>query len=364
MAQPPSFDYLDYLGNIQPSVPSDENGIPVSFPETLERPQLPPVALERIAEFEPELADVPVEYARDALAYMGLRVMGVAAKCKLRPPHLVAGQNEVNLIVTDVGLSCLPTHALVIHPPVDPFAPLPTGEPTWMNLPHSRDISIVPIHAAILAANCGRLPDRWPQSRPQPPPSKILFEGGEIANGYRVPLVPFCLPYPKAFQPLAQYMYNHHKDELLNSLVRMRVPLGVNASNYPPIYAESPAMRKSIPRKARLYHVAYQCVVQVGANLPLIHEQMQLVEGFWKNLVALAVSDDGLWEVLQLAWEALVLAMTWARGIRAQIARDHALRVLEAANEGRQVMEEDRSGRDMRFVADYMRAQMKEGSRY
>ncbi|EPS95664.1 hypothetical protein FOMPIDRAFT_1131983 [Fomitopsis schrenkii] len=292
--------------------------------------------------------------------------MGVAVKCRLRPPQLVAGQKEIDLVVTDAGLSCLPTHALVIHPPVDPFAPPPTGERTWMNLPHSRDISIMPIHAAILAANCGRLPDRWPNSRPQPPPSQIVFEGGEIANGYRVPLVPFCLPYPTAFEPLARYMYNHHKGMLYHSLVRMYEPLSVNASNNHPRYYESDALDKDYSPKKRLFIAARECVSRHGGHLPWIHEQMQFVEGFWKNVVALAVADDDLWEILQLAWEALVLAMSWTRGARAKVARDDALRVLEAAHEGRQVVVEsprDKARRVVRTLGDYVARRMKDGRR-
>ena len=222
----------------------------------------------------------------------------------------------------------------------------------------------MPIHAVILAANCGRLPDRWPESRPRPPPSQIIFESGEIANGYRIPLVPFCLPYPKAFEPLVRYMYDHNKDSLLNALVRMKMQLVVNTFNHPPIYAQNAALREGFTRKRRLYQVVSDCIGFHAAQLSKIHEQMQYVVGFWMNAVALAVSDNDLWEMVQIVWEALVLAIKWVRGAHAQIAEDDARRAAAAAEQGLQVMEESPQAtvaRNRRRIEQYVRTQLQDG---
>lgn len=297
------------------------------------------------------------------LIQIEIRLMGVNQKCRLRFPKPVPGRSEFNLLVTDAGLSCLPTHALVIHPPSTPSTALPPAEPSWMNLPYTRDMRIKPIHAAILAAHCGRLPEHWPESRPRPPPGQVVLKSGEIVNGYRIPVVPLCLPCPEAFDPLARYMYDHQKDHLLNALVRIKVTLK-GAHEYPPIYFENPALREGLDYKKRLYRVVTDCMGFHIGQLSKIHEQMQFVEGFWKNAVALAVSDDDMWEILQLAWEGLVLAVKWLRDAHAQIAEHDAQEAAAAAQKGLQVAEQDpkeRLARNKRLVEQYVTTQLKDG---
>ena len=219
----------------------------------------------------------------------------------------------------------------------------------------------MPIHAVILAANCGRLPDRWPESRPRPPPSQIIFESGEIANGYRIPLVPFCLPYPKAFEPLVRYMYDHNKDILLNCLTRIRAKLEADGNSLPPLYTPNPALVKGVARKQSLYHVASECILAHRARLLSLYEQIQFVQGFWKNAVALGVSDDAVWEVMQLAWEGLVLAMKWVRGAQVHIAKYEAQRAAAAAQEGIELLRESTeatAARNKRMIEEYVRAQL------
>ncbi|TFY67032.1 hypothetical protein EVJ58_g1890 [Rhodofomes roseus] len=294
----------------------DENSPLVSVPETIERPPLPPVMSDMIAKFEPELADTPVEYVREALAAMGTRLMGVSKKCRVDPPRLASGP-EVNLIVTDAGLSCLPTHALAVHPPAEPSTWSPSDRANRLNS-RGREVIIMPIHAAILVANCGRLPSDMPESRPRPPPNQIIFSGGEMVNGYRIPLVSFCLPMPQAFELLVRYMYTRDKDALLNALVPTQTPFDVSGDRTP-LYAADPALRQGVARKQRINRVASECVAYFNGQLSRMYEQARFIEGFWRNAVTVAMSDDGMWETLQLAWEALVQAMKWVRDAYVQI---------------------------------------------
>ena len=97
MAQP--MNLLDF-GKIDPS---DGEAVPVSFPETLERPELPPVQLERIAQFEPELAGVPAEYARDALVYMGMRY--VQHRCSFIDQAAHSNRNQVDGCQSEMSTS-------------------------------------------------------------------------------------------------------------------------------------------------------------------------------------------------------------------------------------------------------------------
>lgn len=279
------------------------------------------------------------------------RAMGVVEKYRLHSVRsLIPGQ--LKLVFTDAGLACLPTHGLVIYPSSNHFAAAPPkGEPTWMNLPHSRDVIVVPIHAAILAANCGRLPRVWYHSDPQPRRLNIISESG--MNEYKIPLVPFCLPYPPAFEVLVRYMYNRNTDMLLKSLVQMYEPVPVTATTG---LEKSVVLRKDIPRERRIYYAASECMALYDTHLPFIHAQMKFVEGFWKNAIALAVEDDELWDVLQLSWQALVQAMKWTRGIRAQIAEQDAEMAAAAAREGRPAVVDpaERSSRIVRVVDEYV----------
>lgn len=302
-----------YIGRLDPYV---EDSLVVSVPETIERPQLPPVMSHMIGKYEPELADIPVEYAREALASMGTRLMGVFQKCRVDPPRL-AVRSEVNLIVTDTGLTCLPTHALAIHPPAEPSTGSPSDRANNLG-GRGREVIVIPIHAVILVANCGRLPSQMPESRPRPPPNQIIFSGGEIANGYRIPLVTCCLPMPQAFEPLMRYLYTHDNDELLNTLLPMKVPFDVSGDRSP-LYVPNPGLRQGIGRKQRLNRVASECFAFYGGQISSMYQRAKFLEGFWMNAIAMAVSDDGMWETLQLAYEALVQAMKWARDAHVQI---------------------------------------------
>jgi len=38
------------------------------------------------------------------------------------------------------------------------------------------------------------------------------------------------------------------------------------------------------------------------------------INGIWRNVCALGVFDDQLWEVLDLAWEAIIGALDWKEG--------------------------------------------------
>ncbi|KAH9931518.1 uncharacterized protein B0H18DRAFT_952694 [Fomitopsis serialis] len=283
---------LVHIGRLDPYV---EDSLVVSVPETIERPPLPPVLSHMIGKFEPELADIPVEYAREALASMGTRLMGVFEKCRVDPPRL-AVRSEVNLIVTDTGLTCLPTHALAIHSPAEPS----TGSPSDR------------------ANNLDGRGREMPESRPRPPPNQIIFSGGEIANGYRIPLVTCCLPMPQAFEPLMRYLYTHDNDELLNALLPMKVPFDVSGDRSP-LYVPNPGLRQGVGRKQRLNRVASECFAFYGGQISSMYQRAKFLEGFWRNAIAVAVSDDGMWETLQLAYEALVQAMKWARDAHVQI---------------------------------------------
>ncbi|KZT64111.1 hypothetical protein DAEQUDRAFT_718573 [Daedalea quercina L-15889] len=299
--------------DIRLSVPNDEYAPIISIPKTIQRPRMPPVMSDKIAQFEPELADVPVEYAREAL------------KCRVNPPRPAFSAKEVNLLVTDAGLSCLPTHALAVHPPANPSTGSPSERANRLDC-RGREVTVRPIHAVVLAAHCGRLPADMPKSRPRPPPGKIIYAGGEIANGYRIPLVPFCVPEPEAFEPLVRYMYTHDTDELLNELVRMKVPFDVSG-NRTPLYASNPSLRQGVAQNQRLNRIASECFAYHDGDVSQMYQQAMFIEGFRRNAVAVAMSDEDMWETLQLAWEAVVRAMTWAQDANAQIK---ALQMAEA----------------------------------
>ena len=149
-------------------------------------------------------------------------------------------------------------------------------------------------------------------------------------------------------------MYDHNKDILLNCLTRIRAKLEADGNSLPPLYTPNPALVKGVARKQSLYHVASESILAHRARLLSLYEQMQFVQGFWKNAVALGVSDNAVWELLQLAWEGLVLAMKWVRGAQAHIAKYDAQEGIELPQESTEAT----AARNKRMIEEYVRAQL------
>lgn len=78
-----TFHYIGRFG------PCDKDGIPLSFPDKLKEPELPPAQLDWIPYFEPELEDVDPEYSRDALAAIGVRYVAVRDRWTTMPTLII-----------------------------------------------------------------------------------------------------------------------------------------------------------------------------------------------------------------------------------------------------------------------------------
>ncbi|KAK0473322.1 hypothetical protein EDD18DRAFT_1226134 [Armillaria luteobubalina] len=158
---------------------------------------------------------------------------------------------------------------------------------------NSTKVTLHPAHHEILATHCAGLP-KGIQASPA---------------GAEIPVHPLCLPDPQSYALLSQYMYTHRQDLLLASLF----PLGSLPANPFPTAAHL----SDSPKIAEEIHAQ---LLALAENLAKDYTQHKLlgglsnVHGLWKNIVALGVDDDGLWEVLHAAWGVYLTAAGWTDG--------------------------------------------------
>ncbi|KAK0205480.1 hypothetical protein DFS33DRAFT_1236805, partial [Desarmillaria ectypa] len=159
--------------------------------------------------------------------------------------------------------------------------------------PNSTKVTLHPAHHEVLAAHCPRLPATI-QSSPAGP---------------QIPVHPLCLPDPQSYALLSQYMYTHRQDLLLASLL----PLGSLPSNPFPTTAHL----SSSPKTAVSIHPQVLALAESLAKDFTQHKLLgglSTVHGLWKNIVALGVDDDGLWQVIHAAWAIYLTAAGWTDG--------------------------------------------------
>ena len=181
---------------------------------------------------------------------------------------------ELGILVNDLS-SDPPTHMLALysrHPP----------EKTTIR----RSVTLFPTHNIVLAAHCANLP-QLPQSNPACPK-----KAGEKIT---LPIIPLCIPSPQTFPQLSAYLYTKNATSLLTSLFSTRPPLSLSLE-------EARTVNQFAGKLAGTY-----------TTQALLH-QIMMVNGIWRNVCALGVFDDALWDAMDVAWETLLTALGFATG--------------------------------------------------
>jgi hypothetical protein len=283
-------DMVDALPELPPS-PMPIVTVPVSLPRYLARPAYREVSKEGLIAIEPHLEDEDMDTILEGLENIGPqyvlppplpplpflnqlhRMLQVLTGVKADPIKN-ALPKELSVMVNDLS-SDAPSHMLALysrHPPVNPAS--------------RRSVTLFPTHNIILAAYCANLPQLPPSDalRPERPGDKIT-----------VPIVPLCIPSPQTFPHLSAFLYAKNNISLLASLFSTRPPLSLSLD-------DEHSVRQFAGRLAATY------ITQA-----LLH-QIMTVNGLWRNACALGVFDDGLWGAMDLAWETLLTALTFATG--------------------------------------------------
>jgi hypothetical protein len=133
-------------------------------------------------------------------------------------------------------------------------------------------ISIHAVHGLVMAANCANLPP-LPYSDPEAPE----YPGFMVT----LPVVPLAIKCPETFPVLLEYLYTQNKDSLLRSILPIS-PLGDIS---PPAKLARELARMCAPITLKLH--------------------LHRIHGLWSNVTALGISNEGLWRIMELAWEVL-----------------------------------------------------------
>ena len=157
--------------------------------------------------------------------------------------------------------------------------------PTHLLAVHAKSatrVSLFPVHAIILAANCARLPAFPPSSSRTPAEagSKITF-----------PVTPFFIPDPDTFSIILYYLYTKRVDHLFSALL----PLPLQG-------------KTSIDELSRTYSSTF--------TVQALLSHANRVHGIWSNVAALGIFDERLSQVIEVAWKVLLTALAGSPGAR------------------------------------------------
>lgn len=268
------------------------------FPRYLDRAIYRGISKAAIAAVDPDLADVPADYIIPRLEVIGPDLLQVIESVEATPDKESLSA-ELSVIVNETR-SDQPTHVLAVFAPSLPGAPRP--------------VQIHPIHHIIWATHCASLPPLATTTLPTPD------EIGQIT----IPVITLKIPCLDTFSLVERYLYTKDTLYLLGMLLPTR-----NAT---------PAWLLDID----LHFDADDSELQnfrVMLGKTYTHqklvEHMCTLNGLWKNVIALGISDDRLWDVMDLAWDLLLGALSHEYPVvdEVQSTVDTALKEL-SLNEG------------------------------
>ncbi len=160
--------------------------------------------------------------------------------------------------------------------------------------------TMFPFHDLVLATHCASLPPLpYPDDSTAPKPEVRANSSITIT----LPIVPVRLPNPELFKPIYDYLYNKNSGRLLSVLL----PLPSSAMPRRDSATSSSDASPSEEFKTR--------VAEALARMFTLHtlvDQARIIHGLWSNVVALGITDLGLWNIMDFAWGVLLNAMSLA----------------------------------------------------
>ncbi|KAJ2919227.1 hypothetical protein MD484_g1257, partial [Candolleomyces efflorescens] len=245
----------------------------IKIPIALHRPEYTEVSKAALAAVDPSWEHIAPEYIREKLETLSLSMVDNFYSAPMNLPKDALPESVEVLLKNPQGIP--PSHLLAVC-----SATVPPGAT-------SRKMTIYPIHNALLAAHCSRLP---PYVHGKAKPTRSA-DGLSI----NLPVRPLALPAPEAFVPLMTYLYTKNTLHLLEHIFRERLH-----------------QFSELNQKEMINHLGtrfgrentYQGLMQ----------RVISISGLWHNACALGIFDDGLWDTLDLAWDILMEAFNVAAG--------------------------------------------------
>ncbi|KAJ7847051.1 hypothetical protein B0H13DRAFT_1646244 [Mycena leptocephala] len=248
------------------------------LPRNLLHPEFKEISEETLVSVEPELGeDLPdIEYMRDALEELGPGLLRVLVNVVADVPKDTLPM-EIAITVDGQSDYPPPTHMLAIHTRASNDAP-ESGH---------RQVKLMPVHSAVLALHCARLPT-FPATSPTPTYTS------ENRTELTVPVQPLGLPSAATYPLLSTFLYTKRAGHLLESLLPCPPP--------PTLHDDRTQILAFALRLAGTY----------TSQALLLH--VNNVHGLWQNACVLGVFVDALWDTIDLAWEVLLTAMAISAG--------------------------------------------------
>lgn len=184
------------------------------------------------------------------------------------PPFSSANGLPKELVVLAEDLSAqMPTHLLAVYGKSENGA--------------KASMSLFPAHDVVLSAYCANMPS-LPYSSPPPPSQK----GGPV----QLPVVPISLPHPQSYAPIQQYLYTKDRVSFIMSMLPAIPPQGV-------LGGSSSATLQYAGELAGTF------------TMQKILALLRNVHGMYRNMCALEVQEDIMWQLINVAWEVLLTAL-------------------------------------------------------
>ncbi|KAG6854148.1 hypothetical protein C0991_010059 [Blastosporella zonata] len=271
------------MADITPS--SSSRTVPVVLPKELGRPDFREVSRQALMAAASDFKDASPQFIRDGLQAFGLGSFQ-SLTC-VRPEHVpeqLQSEIEVRLQAINGFSPVNPTHMLAVFgPPLSSASSRPAMK---------RKVTLYPAHSTYLAAYCARLPPFAP--------SPASERGVAPGTPFKIPVRALCIPSPATYARLSAFLYTKDAETLLAGLLPTppTSPLISTSS-----YAQH---RKNV--SSYVYRIASTYTTQV------LLQHAVLVHGLWQNTCALGIFDDGLWEVIDVAWMVLLAAIAIGTG--------------------------------------------------
>ncbi|KAF8344056.1 uncharacterized protein EI90DRAFT_2882787, partial [Cantharellus anzutake] len=251
-------------------------------PRQLPRFGIPRVRDEAITAVDPKLQGIPLEYLHHSLKGM--------------EPLLQQGLAAISCDPTLEGRRDLPDELTLLVRPDFKSGRLPTHIFVAMDMDGKRG-TMFPFHDLVLATHCASLP-------PLPYPPDSTAPKTEVRANSSVtitlPVVPIRLPNPSLFKPIYDYLYTKNGGRLLSVLI----PLPPSA-----MPRRDSAASSGTPPSSEFTTLVSSALAHTF-TIQMLVEQARSIHGLWKNVVALGITDPGLWGVMDFAWGVLLNAMT------------------------------------------------------
>ncbi|KAL5478434.1 hypothetical protein ACEPAI_2618 [Sanghuangporus weigelae] len=244
------------------------------IPERLQRLVLedtPPEILLQ-AGYDPVVELNGLKIARKELVRHGKDLFS-AISSTISAPIVATHSGDVPAFVTigvpkTVRAEHMPTHMLAVH----------NGDPKVKY----KKVLLIPAHAQVLAAHCGRVP---PIPNLSPPESTLDPRTVDDTRCHTrvVPLLPFCLPSIETFPLMMHFLCTQDTSVLFRELI----PIG------PP---DGGMWQGDFSRLA-------EELAKVYTGSSILSGALR-VYAVWQNACSLGVLNPALWNVIDMAWKA------------------------------------------------------------